>query len=578
MPLLPSRFGSPHAALASVPLVRDSGIYSQPPPGDLRCRCSFLVMSFFLDVATSLASIPLAVLDDALGLITRPLVLLYAVDRGAYSPFAPFAQGGLVVGFLGTFSALLILGSIARHFSPRVTADTAQAIARFVCFPYAIDAAAQLLGMLVIDQSVYSYPVARTGLGALGVLGGSALLYTSDAFLRAVRERLPQRLCMLPLAILCRFWSVALLRQSGPVAALLYGLALCWGIGAAAPPSVWGAVGKRVERLEEWLKRVGAVEWLKWMATICWTGCESVRAAVTRCWPEVKRFGHMVLVLTHLDHLEHALAPCWRVLSPGALPLATALIALSCADVVVHGPAQDIAPVHRLVLFAGCALCGAAASLSTGILAVHAAGRARAVQMDPFESPRVVSLLTSAAALIALPWDQTGRVAQVYGGPLVRGVRGGVAFCDDCVKTVPIITILVVLLVNYVLFASGALEALLSLLAWTANGFAKELSTVSLDNAGDTVLAVVLIALSQVSRCWMRLSHRIASHRITSYRTAQNSTDGTALHGTARHSTAQHSTAQHSTAQHSTAHHSTPQHITAQHSTAQHSTAQHGIA
>ena len=364
-------------------------------------------MAFLVDFVASLFVLPHALLLDVLGLATRPLVLVHYLSQ--HKALSPFTKGTLVLGFLSTGTLALLSLSISKLCGPR----TMDWLYRLCATFYLADGLLQLPQLVFPSSTGDAWPLAyaatKTGLLAIvEVLIGLEIMACKGMVGRLLNQDWFWALKLivhLHLAACSRFVADTLYPTSGVFRHVFLFLAALNLYFALVPKFINNAVWPAIKKAFELLARC-----VRQAATVAYDLLGG------RLFPAIARLFWRLLEHPAIAALQARLVgPLWRLISPWLLPLATACIAASSCDSATHSAKQLAASfsADSALLLLGQAVCAGAATVSKGILTLHAASRLRGLLgwplLAPLEARPMAAGLWRLAQGLALPWTLAAR-------------------------------------------------------------------------------------------------------------------------------------------------------------------------
>ena len=428
-----------------------------------------------------------AVLCDGLGLAVRPFALLVACMPGAWPTLEAMLQGRLLLGLMGTVSALLVGLSLMV-----LTGDLWRPLGRLIAAAYAVDGLAQLPALLV--PGAYPYPMSHSGLPAATV----QVLLCPLMALEVARPPPMQRLWLLGSAVALRYMSLTLAAAGGAGAWGLYAGACVACTFAVTPRAFWYAM-YALDTLGRWARYVAS----------------SVYAALEYLWPRLRDFVKAILQLPLLVGLyRRIVVPVWEALTPWAVPAALVAVAVSCGlgivgDVRAALAARPAAPDPGVVTLALARLyCGSAAAVAAVVLISHAATRlCRREQPDPLRCAPLAGSLRVASKTLSLPWlllRRTVSVMRRFLGPVLDALFKVLEFLWRFAFEMPLLSIPCVIVANVLVIRSlpsisAALAPSLAVLASVAGAVQGVGEAAAGGTATDSRLALALIIVVQMA-------------------------------------------------------------------------------
>lgn len=454
-----------------------------------------LMAPWFLNFARSASKIGYSLVSDLLGLPTRPLVLASACLPGSCPILETFARGGLLHGVLGTGSVILVAASVGALFG-----RNAESLARGAAAIYLLDGLAQLPQLLWPYGPSLQYPVSHTGACTLMLQLPAALWLTKCSV--HLQKYIGPRYALLTASITLRYMSAKVISAASPSSVLLYGLAVVCFTIAITPRRLWRAIQMCLMRASKIARAA--------FSFVYWT--------ILRIWPKVQAFVWNVLehpVMVRIHRL--IIAPCWQVMSPLFLPLATVALSYSCLvslqKDIKSGCFAD--SFDSVLLSLGRVFCGATAILSSVILTMHAASRIqRREQPDPLKRLKVVHGLSMCSDAISCPWGvsrgllrQVFLVASQLGVPALRCFLDLVAFSVRApLVTIPCVLFFNVVVIRSLSLATGTLAVMLETAASHGSFWADLLARAVLElqrqtvshDVTDSTFAMLLVTVTQI--------------------------------------------------------------------------------
>jgi hypothetical protein len=433
------------------------------------------------------AVISSAVFGDLLGVLSRPLVLLG--HTFGISALGAYGKGEILLGAAGAFTVLLLGVSIAALTKSEIPAKSFATL-------LLIDGLAQCPSLLS-SSVVGSYTTSRTGLfvGPQIVVGLRALSHPHFA----------EHLCSLRPVL--AFYALCLRHMSdncrGGMSIFLQGSSAVLLLFATLPASLRRQLARLLEALAKMMSHACSVMYI-YFHYILLPWLLSLRGLFQKvlCHPMVVHFQAKVI------------DPMFRAASPWFLPLATATLAASNTVAIARYVKAAPHSWNGVSLCFGQVLCGGAAAVSAGILALHATSRLHALAgyplLDPLASSLFSTLLWTCSKIVSSPWHAFKRI--LHCGLVERVWSIFVEFAQQSLhfaSSHPLAAIPLVLLANGGLFAlfyisdigllvqAYTIDLVVTLLNKLSGNIA-EMQVRSLDEIADSTFVVVVCALVQV--------------------------------------------------------------------------------
>mmetsp|Transcript_18294 Transcript_18294/g.42714 ORF Transcript_18294/g.42714 Transcript_18294/m.42714 type:complete len:770 (+) Transcript_18294:85-2394(+) len=444
--------------------------------------------SGFVDSVATAVNVGYSLVVDALGLASRPLVLLHTAKPEQFRSLAMFCDGGIFVGSIGTLSVMATTASVGVVLGGLGGEGPLSMLACVGGLGYLADGLAQLPRILLLDAGGAEYPVSRTGVITLLL----QLPMAASLMARCCCHPPMPNYGFLGLGLGMRFMSVNLAVAGGAGSRLLYAAAIPALALSITPRKFYKVAGKAAQ----------------YVGQKAWMGFQVVYAAVQYAWPRVKDF--IISIAEHptcVTVYRRLVLPIWTRATPWLLPAATAWIAYSCAcavrKVVADGTFMA-GDAGKLVL--GQVFVGAAAAVSCAILLGHGLDVTCMEQRaDPLKRRALHDGLVGLSYAVALPW----RIAQAGALLLFEHVLRHMGTCLCLVMQsaveAPIVTIPGVILGNIALvqiYGQGGfqwLHTLEDLFGGVGAAVAGGISHMQQGSMSDSTFAVVCMAISQIA-------------------------------------------------------------------------------
>eukprot|EP00927_Polykrikos_kofoidii_P078645 TRINITY_DN75452_c0_g1_i1.p1 TRINITY_DN75452_c0_g1~~TRINITY_DN75452_c0_g1_i1.p1 ORF type:complete len:785 (+),score=77.67 TRINITY_DN75452_c0_g1_i1:200-2554(+) len=470
-------------------------------------------MAYILKQASTMAHLGYLGLVDMLSVATRPMVFL-----GTMGVFPATAEtlrnGGVLVGLVGTISVMLLAFSISV-----LGKKLAMVVALLPASLYLADAGMQVQRMLLLDAG-HVYPVCNTGIAAPFQLAASIFAlggFTID--LLGIKQRRLRNLIdnylgnqtarygFLSAGLILRYISMEV-----PAAASssrwLYVLGLVSFAFGVTPKILWDAMGRGVAHVGRGLSAAFAVVYLM-LSTVL----PKIYDAIWACLMSPPLLGLYAYVVE----------PLWCRLAGAPLPIATSLVALSCANAARQHLAAGWSPLN-FSRAAGLIFVGSAAAMSSLVLGFDSAGRLLGLdRLNPLRFAPVAKGISGCAYLITVPWfvfravckllwKVLGPVLEKVFFPCLRLVCEALHACVHLAFKAPLLSVPCVLIVNFFLLTKvfakdspfarmleSCFSPVVSAAAWTFQRFLgiKDLNLSS--DSDDVTFALVLLASIQVA-------------------------------------------------------------------------------
>lgn len=453
---------------------------------------------WFLDFGYAASTFGYSLFSDLLGLSTRPLVMGSSLLPETFPAFQSFANGGIFRGLMGTGSMILVVASLG-------VLTRSETLGRGLSSLYLLDSMLQICQFLFPFGEPWAYPASRTGLLTLMLqlpLSAAGTMQNA-AWRKVLIQKHGHRLALFAVSVSFRYMSGRLLDPATPSSTFSYVVACICFTFAVTPQTFWRQMASFIEKL----------------GVLAARAVSFVYGIISYLAPLMQDFVWKILEHPMMVRINRLLiAPCWQVVSPLLLPLATSNIFFSCGLSVWNSWNKGIASTHIEggALFLGQAFIVSTAGLSTLVLAVHATSRMhRRQQPDPLQNHALARCLALSSKVSSFPVRWIREVLRFLVMRVLPPVLNRIWSCwvplFKCAIHYPVLSIPAVLLANVAILrslssASGVLSRLVRETAQQSGALSSLLARyiLSLQAAAqegvatDSTAAVIFIAVIEV--------------------------------------------------------------------------------